>query len=160
MEENKNLENQNQDETITMTKNDFNKAIQSAEDKLRTAYSAKIKELETKIPTQKTDSEIEFENRLKALEAKEKKIALQATLQSKNLDSSIADFLKDDVDVESFHTVIENLVSTRLEKTGYKPTGHTPNEKISKEAWAKMSYSQKQDFYSANPELAKKLMGV
>ncbi len=160
MKENKNLENQNQDETVTMTKTDFDKAIQSAEDKLRTTYSTKIKELESKIPAQKTDTEIDYENRIKALEAKEKKIGLQATLQSKNLDGSIADFLKDDVDVESFHTVIENLVSTRLEKAGYKPTGHTPNEKISKEAWAKMSYSQKQDFYNTNPELAKKFMGM
>lgn len=155
-----NQENQNQEEVITMSKTDFDKAIQSAEDKLRTTYSAKIKDLESKIPVQKSDAEVEFENRLKALEAKEKKIILQATLQSKNLDSSIADYLKDDVDIDSFNTVLENLVTTRLEKTGYKPTGHSNNEKISKEAWQKMSYSEKQDFYSANPELAKKFMGA
>lgn len=155
-----NQENQNQEEVITMSKTDFDKAIQSAEDKLRTTYSAKIKDLESKIPVQKSDAEVEFENRLKALEAKEKKITLQATLQSKNLDSSIADYLKDDVDIDSFNTVLENLVTTRLEKTGYKPTGHSNNEKISKEAWQKMSYSEKQDFYSANPELAKKFMGA
>lgn len=153
-------ENQNQEEVITMSKTDFYKAIQSAEDKLRTTYSAKIRDLESKIPVQKSDAEVEFENRLKALEAKEKKITLQATLQSKNLDISIADYLKDDVDIDSFNTVLENLVTTRLEKTGYKPTGHSNNEKISKEAWQKMSYSEKQDFYSANPELAKKFMGA
>lgn len=159
MKENTNVEQQEQD-TITMTKSDYAKAIQSAEDKLRTMYSKKIKELESKLPKQKSDAEIDFENRLKALEAREKKIALIEKLNKKNIDNSIADFLKDDVDVDKFYTVLENLVNTRIEKAGYKPTGHTNNESISKEKWAKMSIAERTELYKSNPELAKKLMGI
>ena len=151
-------------ENITMSQTEYDKAIQSAEDKLRTKYSADIKALKDKIaeltPKQKSDAEIDFENRSKALEAKEKKIALLEKLNTKNIDSSIANYLKDDVDIDSFTTAIENLVNSRIEKTGYKPTGHTNSESISKEKWQKMNYSEKQEFYNSNPELAKKLMGM
>ena len=154
-------ENTNEnEETVTMSKEDYAKAIQSAEDKLRTTYSAKIKDLESKIPHEKSDAEKDYETRLAALEAKEKKMALQESLANKKLDSSIADYLKDDVDIDSFTTAIENLVNSRIEKTGYKPIGHTNSESISKEKWQKMNYSEKQEFYNSNPELAKKLMGM
>ena len=149
-----------QEETITMSKTDYDKAIQSAEDKLRTSYSEKIKELEAKLPHEKTDAEKDYEQRLAALEAKEKKIALQESLANKKLDNSFAEYLRDDVDVDKFGTVIDNLVNTRLAATGFKPNGHTANVGISKEQWAKMSYSEKQEFYNSNPELANKFMGM
>ena len=149
-----------QEETITMSKTDYDKAIQSAEDKLRTSYSAKIKDLESKLPTEKTDEEKDYEQRLSALEAKEKKMALQESLANKKLDNSFADYLKDDVDIDKFGTVIDNLVNTRLAQTGFRPSGHTDNVGISKEQWAKMSYSEKQEFYNSNPELANKFMGM
>jgi hypothetical protein len=156
MEENTN-ENE---ETVTMSKTDYAKAIQSAEDKLRTSYSAKIKDLESKLPHEKTDEEKDYEQRLSALEAREKKIALQESLASNKLDNSFADYLRDDVDVEKFGTAIDNLVKTRLAQTGFKPNGHTANVGISKDQWAKMSYSEKQEFYNSNPELANKFMGM
>ena len=148
------------EETVTMSKTDYAKAIQSAEDKLRTSYSAKIKDLESKLPHEKSDAEKDYEQRLAALEAKEKKMALQESLANKKLDNSFADYLKDDVDIDKFGTVIDNLVNTRLAQTGFKPTGHTDNVGISKEQWAKMSYSEKQEFYNSNPELANKFMGM
>ena len=156
MEENTN-ENE---ETVTMSKTDYAKAIQSAEDKLRTSYSAKIKDLESKLPHEKSDAEKDYETRLAALEAKEKKMALQESLANKKLDNSFAEYLRDDVDVDKFGTVIDNLVNTRLAQTGFKPNGHTANVGISKDQWAKMSYSQKQEFYNSNPELANKFMGM
>lgn len=154
-------ENTNEnEETVTMTKTDYAKAIQSAEDKLRTTYSAKIKELESKLPHEKSDAEKDYEQRLSALEAREKKIALQESLASKKLDNSFAEYLRDDVDVEKFGTVIDNLVNSRLAQTGFKPSGHTNNVEISKDQWNSMSYSEKQEFYNSNPELAKKFMGM
>ena len=159
MEENSNQEQNQEEETVTMTKTDYDKAIQSAEDKLRTSYSAKIKELESKLPKDETDKEKDYKQRLAALEAKEKKMALQESLASKKLDNSFADYLKDDVDIDKFETVINNLVNSRLAQTGFKPSGHTNNTEISKDQWHKMTYSQKQDFYNKNPELAKKFMG-
>ena len=154
MEENTN-ENE---ETVTMTKTDYAKAIQSAEDKLRTTYSAKIKDLESKLPHEKSDAEKDYETRLAALEAKEKKMALQESLANKKLDNSFAEYLKDDVDIDKFGTVIDNLVNSRLAQAGFRPSGHTNNVEISKDKWNKMSYSKKQDFYNSNPELAKKFM--
>ena len=156
MEENTN-ENE---ETVTMSKTDYAKAIQSAEDKLRTSYSAKIKEMESKLPHEKSDAEKDYETRLAALEAKEKKMALQESLANKKLDNSFAEYLRDDVDVEKFGTAIDNLVKTRLSATGFKPSGHTNNVEISKDQWNKMSYSEKQEFYNSNPELAKRFMGM
>ena len=156
MEENTN-ENE---ETVTMSKTDYAKAIQSAEDKLRTSYSAKIKDLESKLPHEKSDAEKDYETRLAALEAKEKKMALQESLANKKLDNSFAEYLKDDVDIDKFGTVIDNLVNTRLAQTGFKPSGHTNNVEISKDQWNGMDYSKKQDFYNSNPELAKKFMGM
>ena len=149
-----------QEETITMSKTDYDKAIQSAEDKLRTSYSEKIKELEAKLPTEKTDAEKDYQQRLAALEQKEKRIAMQESLAKNKLDNSFADYLKDDVDIDKFGTVIDNLVNTRLAQTGFRPSGHTDNVGISKEQWAKMSYSEKQEFYNSNPELANKFMGM
>lgn len=158
MEENTN--EQNQEETVTMSKTDYAKAIQSAEDKLRTSYSAKIKELESKLPHEKTDAEKDYESRLAALEAREKKMALQESLANKKLDNSFAEYLRDDVDVEKFGTAIDNLVKTKLASTGFKPSGHTTNVEISKDQWNSMSYSEKQELYNSNPELAKKFMGM
>ena len=55
---------------------------------------------------------------------------------------------------------IDNLVNSRLAQAGFKPYGHTSNVEISKDQWNGMDYSQKQDFYNSNPELAKKFMGM
>ena len=160
MEENTNQEQNQEEKTVTMTKTDYAKAIQSAEDKLRTTYSAKIKELESKLPHEKTDAEKDYEQRLAALEAKEKKIALQESLAKNKLDNSFADFLKDDADIDSFNTTIDTLVKQRITDAGFKPTGHTNNTEISKDQWHKMTYSQKQEFYNSNPELANKFIGM
>ena len=149
-----------QEETITMSKTDYDKAIQSAEDKLRTSYSEKIKDLESKLPKDETDEEKNYKQRLAALEQKEKRIAMQESLAKNKLDNSLADFLKDDVDIDKFGTVIDTLVKQRITDAGFKPNGHTANVGISKDQWAKMSYSEKQEFYNSNPELANKFMGM
>jgi len=159
MAENTNENNENE-ETITMSKEDYAKAIQSAEDKLRTTYSAKIKDLESKIPHEKSDAEKDYESRLATLEAREKKMALKESLANHKLDNSFAEYLRDDVDIDKFGTAVDNLVNSRLAQTGFKPSGHTSNVKISKDQWNKMSYSEKQEFYNSNPELAKKFMGM
>ena len=151
-------------ENITMSQTEYDKAIQSAEDKLRTNYSKQIKALEDKIkeltPDERTEKELDYEKRMKELDAKEKKMNLLESLSAKNIDKSFADYLKEDVDIESFSTVFDNLVNSRIEKTGYKPSGHNNNTQMSKEKWGKMTYSEKQEFYNSNPELAKKLMGM
>lgn len=158
-------------EPFSMSKTEFEKALQSAEDKVRTKYSKQVKELETKIkelsPPEKSEAEIELDNRLKSIEdkqreveAKERHLNMQETLQSKNIDKAIADFLRDDVDVDAFESIVTNVVTDRMKATGYVPSGHPTNESISKEKWDKSSYSEKQRIYESNPELAKKFIGM
>lgn len=155
------------EETITMSKADYNKAIQSAEDKLRTSYSKKIKELEDKVaaltPPEKTDAERDFEQRLADLERKEKEneeksrvLSLKASLQSHNLDGDMADYLKADVDADAFSAAIEKAISARVAASGYKPTGHQNNQPVTKEQFNKMSYDERVELYNRSPELYKR----
>lgn len=66
-----NQETETATDTITLTQEDLNKRIQSAEDKLRTKYSAKIKALEKQIeeakPVEKSEAEKDYEERLAKL---------------------------------------------------------------------------------------------
>ena len=167
-----NLEQDTQTEdTQTISRGELEKQIQSAEDKLRTKYSKEIKALETKVkelsPVQKSDTEIELENRLaeiegkqKSVEAQEKRLQLLTALQSKNIDKSIADYVKEDIDVEAFESIIQNMVTEKMKSTGYVPSGHQSNEGISKDKWKGMSYSEKSKIFETNPDLASKLMSM
>ena len=161
MEDTKKKETE-QEETISMSKSDYEKSIQSAEDKLRTKYSKQIKEMEEKIteltPKEKSENELALEKRLAEVTAKEQRLSMIDTLVSKNIDKGLVDFLKSDADIDSFEKVISSMVNNRLVATGYKPTNHQNNESISKDAWKKMSYSEKQEIFRTNPELAKQLM--
>lgn len=155
------------EETVTMSKADYDKAIQAAEDRLRTKYSKEIKTLQDKIteltPAEKTEAERDFEQRLADLERKEKEneakakvLSLKATLQTHNLDGDIADYLKTDVDADAFSTVIEKVISARVAASGYKPTGHQNNQPVTKEQFDKMSYDERAELYNRSPELYKR----
>lgn len=112
-------------ESITMFKTEYDKAIQSAEDKVRGKMSKTIKELEKKVselsPVEKTPEQIDLENRLAALEAKEKAVAdrerkalVQEQLINGGLDKGLADYLKDDVDVDALSSLVNEIVKSRL----------------------------------------------
>lgn len=167
------------EETVTMSKAEYDKAIQAAEDRLRTKYSKEIKTLQDKhseevktlqekitelTPVEKTEAERDFEKRLADLERKEREsekkakiLNLKASLQSHNLDGDIADYLKSDVDADAFSAAIEKVVSARLAAGGYKPTGHQNNQPISKADYDKMSYDEMAELYRRDPEAWKRL---
>ena len=71
----------NKDESVTMTKEEYNKAIQSAEDKVRGKLSKQIKELERQVnelkPVEKSQEEIDLEKRIAALKESEKQVAMR-----------------------------------------------------------------------------------
>ena len=98
------------EQTITMSKEDFDRKIQGEGDRVRTEYSKKVKELEANVkeltPIEKTEAEIDFENRLAALEAREKKAALLDSLTANGISHEFADYFKSDADVEG---VFKNL---------------------------------------------------
>ena len=156
------------EETVVMSKVDYDKAIQSAEDRVRTKYSKDIKALEEKVaaltPPAKTDEEIAIEQRLSDLERKEKEaearekvLNLKASLQSHNIDAGIADYLNPDIDVDAFNNDIEKIVAARLAAGGYKPTGHQASQPISRAEYDKMTYDEKADLYRRDPEAWKRL---
>lgn len=155
-------------ESVTMSKGDFDKAIQAAEDRVRTKYSKDIKALESKIaeltPVEKTETELAIEQRLADLERKEheaeakaKEINLKASLQTHGIDVDIVDYLKTDADADAFSKAIEKIVSARLAGNGYKPSGHQTNPPITRADYDKMSYDEKAEFYRRDPEGWKRL---
>lgn len=157
-------------ESVTMSKADYDKAIQSAEDKVRGKYSKQIKDLEAKVkelsPVEKTQTEIDMENRLAALEASEKavtererKIAVQEKLSANGLDKTLADYIKDDVDVDKLSSLVDDIVKSRMKSNGYVPSDHSSDDKVTPEEFAKWTYSQKAEFAQKHPEAYARLRG-
>lgn len=155
------------DTMITMSQEDFDRKMQGEADRVRTEYSKKVKELETRIkeltPVQKSEAEIDFEQRIAALEAREKRIALIDSLNSKGISHEFADFVSGDVDIDAFsqmfNSVIEREIKKKVQENGYVPDNHKSGESITKEDFAKMSMTQKEQIFIENPELYKTLSG-
>ncbi|GAA6266907.1 hypothetical protein F110043I8_38920 [Ruminococcus sp. f11] len=155
-------------DAITMSKADYDKAIQSAEDKIRGHYSKEIKDLKDKIkeltPVEKSQAEIDLENRIAALEESErivatqkKRLEFQENLTNKGLDKGLVDFLKDDADVDALVSVVEGIVKSRMKSTGYVPTSHDSDDLVSQEEFNKMSYDKRVELYKKNPTLYERL---
>lgn len=157
-------------ESITMSKTEYDKAIQSAEDKVRGKMSKTIKELEKKVselsPVEKTPEQIDLENRLAALEAKEKEVAererkalVQERLVNGGLDKGLADYLKDDADIDALSSLVNGIVKSRLKLNGYVPKDHSSDDKITPEDFKKMTYTEKVALQTNNPDLFRRLSG-
>lgn len=149
------------DGTITLTQEELDKQIQSAEDKLRRKYNDKIKALKKELaeskPAQKSEQELDFEKRLAALEAREKAADLNAKLEEKGIDKSIADFLKVDVDVDKLAGVLDTLLTNRNKSNAYVPSGHKSGGALTADDFAKMTIEQKERLYTDDPELYRAL---
>ena len=147
--------------TITLTQSELDKRIQSAEDKLRTKYSAKIKDLEKQIaeskPVEKSDAEKDYEERLAKLEAREKALALNDALTAKGIDKSLAQYLRDDVDVDALSSALDSFVLTRNKQNSFVPTGHKSGETMTKEEFKRLSMDAKERLFAESPELYRSL---
>ena len=148
-------------ETITLTQDELDKRIQSAEDKLRTKYSNKIKALEKKIdemkPVEKSEQEKDYEQRLQALERREKAAALNEALDAKGIDRSIAKYLLDDVNVDDLATVLDTIVASQNKKNSFVPSGHKSGATMTPDEFKKLNMEQKEKIYFENPELYRTL---
>lgn len=158
-------------ETKTYNEEELQKKVQSAEDRIRTEYSKKIKTLEEELkrlkPKEKTEAEIELEKRIQALENKEKElqkkeleIQVSKTLENNGLPSQLANFIKMEgvEDVESYLTEIKEVLNKHLVNNSYKPKNHSSNKtSITKEQFKKMSLLEKQKLYRENEALYNKL---
>jgi hypothetical protein len=140
------------------------KYVQSETDKVRTDYSAKLKTVNDEIakykPVEKTDAEKALEERIAALETKEREIAnkekamtIADKLKEKGLPSELAQYLNVGEDVDaSIESVGAALGNYFLDGTN-KPTNHTTNKGISKQDFKRMSYSERAKLYAENPQL-------
>lgn len=149
------------DEQLEMVK----KLIQSETDRVRTEYSKQIKELEQYKPKEKSQAEIDLENRLKVLEDREKEIAnkerqsqLQAKLQEKGLDSQLYRFLNIGDDADTFINEFAEIMNKTVLNGSYKPNAHKPiKDIITKEQFADMGYMERSRLQENNPTLYAKL---
>ena len=156
-----------ENENITLTADELAKRIQSETDKVRTKYSKEIKDLKAKIeeltPEQKSQTEIDLENRLKALEERERKIELSESLAAQGLSTEFGGYLKDDTDIKTFSKffkgIIDNEVSKRIKSDNYKPDNHKTGDSITKEEFNKMGYAEKEKIFNENPDLFNYLSG-
>lgn len=157
-------------ETVTMSKSDYDKAIQSAEDKVRGKLSKQIRDLEARVkelsPVEKSQAEIDLENRIAALEASEKavadrerKIATQEKLSASGIDKTLVDYIKDDADIDALSNIVDEIVKSRMKSSGYVPMDHDSEGKVTQEEFSKMSYSQKVEYSQKHPESFKRFMG-
>lgn len=155
---------------VTYTEDELAKKIKSAEDELHKKYSKQIEDLEAQIkklsPVEKSEAEIEIEKRLEALEKSEKavadrerKIAVQEKLSANGLNKELADYLKDNADVDKLHILVNDIVKERMKENGYKPVDHSSDDKVTPEEFAKWPYSKKAEYAERHPEAYKRLRG-
>lgn len=130
--------------------------LQSEGDKIRTKYNLEIKELKEKLPVQKTETELELEGRLKAIEDKEKAIAKQEQLNSlskqlsdKGINSELAKYLQITED-----TQLEDIFKMIIGDNTYKPSNHSnSNGGITKEQFKNMTYAERTSLYTTDKAL-------
>lgn len=153
---------------VTYTEDEVSKKIKSAEDELHKKYSRQIEDLEAQIkklsPVEKSEAELELEKRIAALEASEKniadrerKIAVQEKLSSNGLDKGLADYLRDDADIDALSSLVDGILKARMKENGYKPVDHSSDDKITPEEFSKWPYSKKAEFAERHPEAYKRL---
>ena len=138
--------------------------VQSHEDRIITDYSKRLKDANDELakykPVEKSDAEKALEERISALEAKEKELAskekamtIANKLKEKELPVDLAKFLNvgEDIDatIEELGTVFGNYF---LEGSN-KPTNHNTNKGITKADFKKMSYIERSKLFQENPQL-------
>lgn len=138
------------------------KVVQGAEDTVRTEYSKKIKELEKKLPKEKSPEELSLEERLKALEdreieltKREKKANVGNMLKDKGLNDKLSNYLNVDgvEDLETYINEIVDVVNAQAKGSSYNPKGHkSSNSVITKDQFKKMSLLEKQKLYETDKE--------
>lgn len=142
-----------------MTAEEFSQAIektvQSETDKVRTEYSKQIKELEGKLPKEKSQSEIELEERIKAVEKKEREFKLIEKLEEKQLPKGLSKYIAvGDDELDSIGDELGKILSSIISDNSYKPSGHKKTETVTtKEQFKQMGYTQREKFATEHPEL-------
>ncbi len=146
------------------------KYVQSCEDRVRTDYSNKLKDVNKELakykPVEKTETEIKLEERIKALELKEQEVAkrektltVNSKLKEKGLPTDLAKYLNLGEDIDKSIEEVGNVVNSYFLNSGSKPVGnHSKQQGVTKEQFKKMSYMERVQLMETNPELYKALV--
>lgn len=146
------------------TKAQVEKLLQSETDKIRTEYSQKLKtvneELNQYKPKEKSESEKALEDRISALEAKEKELAnkekamtIANKLKEKELPEGLAKYLNVGDDIDKAIDEVGALFGNYFLEGSNKPTNHNTNKGITKADFKKMSYIERSKLFQENPQL-------
>ena len=146
------------------TKAQVEKLLQSETDKIRTEYSQKLKtvneELNQYKPKEKSDAEKALEDRISALEAKEKELAnkekamtIANKLKEKELPEGLAKYLSVGDDVDKAIDEVGALFGNYFLNGSNKPSTHNTNKGITKKDFQKMGYMERTKLFQENPTL-------
>ena len=146
------------------TKAQVEKLIQSETDRVRTEYSQKLKtvneELSQYKPKEKSDAEKALEDRISALEAKEKELAnkekamtIANKLKDKELPEGLAQYLSVGDDVDKAIDEVGALFGNYFLSGSNKPGNHNTNKGITKKDFQKMGYMERTKLFQENPTL-------
>lgn len=146
------------------TKAQVEKLIQSETDRVRTEYSQKLKtvneELSQYKPKEKSDAEKALEERISALEAKEKELAnkekamtIANKLKDKGIPTELAQYLSVGDDVDKTIDEVGALFGNYFLNGSNKPSNHNTNKGITKADFKKMSYIERSKLFQENPQL-------
>ena len=138
--------------------------VQSREDRIRTDYSKRLKDANDELakykPQEKSDAEKALEDRISALEAKEKELAnkekamtLASKLKEKNLPTDLAKYLNVGEDMDKTIDEVGALFGNYFLDGSNVPSNHNGNKGITKKDFQKMGYAERAKLYAENPTL-------
>lgn len=137
------------DEQLTGVQN----VLQSEGDKIRTKYNKTIKDLESKLPVEKSAEQIAYEKEVADFKKEKSQFELSKALSDKGLNSELSKFLNTD-GVEDLETYIKDLNSLIGGQNFVPNKGHSGGTgNITKEQFNKMNYIERQKLYLENKEL-------
>lgn len=140
------------------------KYVQSHEDRIRTDYSKRLKDANDELakykPVEKSDAEKALEDRISALEAKEKELAnkekamtIANKLKEKELPEGLAQYLSVGDDVDKAIDEVGALFGNYFLNGSNKPSNHNTNKGITKKDFQKMGYMERTKLFQENPTL-------
>ena len=140
------------------------KYVQSHEDRIRTDYSKRLKDANDELakykPVEKSDAEKALEDRISALEAKEKELAnkekamtIANKLKEKELPEGVAQYLSVGDDVDKAIDEVGALFGNYFLNGSNKPSNHNTNKGITKKGFQKMGYMERTKLFQENPSL-------
>ena len=140
------------------------KYVQSHEDRIRTDYSKRLKDANDELaqykPKEKSDAEKALEERITALDNREKELAnkekamtIANKLKEKELPEGLAQYLSVGDDVDNAIDEVGALFGNYFLSGSNKPSNHTTNKGITKKDFQKMGYMERTKLFQENPTL-------